>query len=1773
VRTKELQSNRTSWARPLALALALAALAAALLAATALARHTHHAPSQRTARTSKRYWCGTSPDCRATRASARSFLHHGRQRASSPIATASRVKHHAVARIAQTGTTPETTGPPEPSHTWTNYTNAGGEEGPQIAVNQTIQIACRVKGFKVEDGDEWWYLIASSPWNYGFYVSADAFYNNGQTEGSLLNTPLVDETVPECGAGEGTPETTGGETHTWSNYGDAGGTKGMTIGGGATVHIACKVLGLAVADGNNWWYRISQAPWNNAFYASADAFYNNGQTTGSLAGTPFVDETIATCPEPSEAGATAETAGGEAHTWTNYADAGGNEGQTVEAHQIIQIECKLQGFAVADGNTWWYRIKQAPWSGGFYVSADAFYNGAPATGSLIGTPYVDGRVPTCPSGLRPGEEMTGGEAHTWANYSHAGAAQGPTIPTSSAVAVSCRVQGWAAPDGNTWWYLVASAPWNNVYYVSADAFYNGAPPTGNLKGTPFVDPSIPVCVGNHEAPIASAIGSGHGVSNNPGCRAGDPVDCASGDFAQTFTDVSISGRGPGLQVSRTYNSLNASTPGLFGYGWSSTLDQHLTSTEDGTELITLDDGSVITAAPDGSGGYTLPASADAALQHNSDGTYTLTEHATERLTFSATGTLTAISDLNGNTTTLSYTAGLLTTVTDPSGRTLAIALNGTGQIATITDPLGRHTTYEYDNAGTLIAVTDPAGRAWRFKYDEAHRLTQMTDPRGGSTQNEYDTQDRVTAQTDPAGLTTRFAYTGENFSPVGGTTTVTDPHGSSTIEQYDNGFLMQITKAAGTAAQSTSSYTYDPSTLGITSTTDGNGHTSRTVYDNTGQPTSTTDALGNTTTYTYNQLQQALTTTTPLERTTSRTYDAAGSLTTSTDPEGNTTHYQHSDPSHPGDLTAVIDPEGRTETLTYNNDGNIATRSSHPREGITNTVAYSYDADSEPTCEAPANATAAGTTCTTTGPRAAGTVTNTYNADGELTASTNAAGHTTSYAYDLNGNQTEIVDPRGNKTITSYDPDSRITAKTIAAGTSSAATTRHSYDIAAGTSGCESVATATYCESITDPDSGKTVNYYDARDELIATKRPASSLTTYSYDPAGNRISLTDAAKRVTTYRYDADNRQIAIEYSDGSTPNVEYAYDADGHRTRMLDGTGTSSYQYDKDGRLTELTEGSGASTSYEYDQAGLIVKMTYPGGKTITKSYDGAGRLASITDWLDHTTTFGYDADGNVTVTSYPNGDTITDSYNANDALTAAAAVSSNHKTLASIAYTRNENELISSETGKKLTGTSAETYDPANRLTSSGSASYEYDAADNPTSIAGAGQSYNSEDELTHTSTGATYSYDAVGDRTSSTPAATPGTRYSYDQAGRLTETVGFDVPTIKTIKPTSGPASGGTTVTIKGEHLEHATTVTFGGTPATSLRIASGKSITAVSPAGSGTVDIVVSTGDATSAVTTADKFTYAGTGSPGKRAVKAAPASPAFSYAYNGDGLRTSQTTGSSTSRYTWNITISIPEITSDSANDYIYGPEGLPIEQISTNGTSSYYLHDAIGSTRALLSSSGTLAATFNYTAYGSPLKGTGTARTPILYGGGYTDETTGQIYLVHRYYDPSTAQFLTVDPALLTTEEAYTYGSGDPLNSSDRSGLWSVCFGVCVGHSDGSWGVGFGLGFSAGGVGSFSWGTRAVYYPSTGIYSWGLDIDSLGGFDIEEQNGRIIDGTVCAGVGRVPDFSLCSPSGGGGGSSPAYPDPYQSLHPNPLQLFRPTSAYVESRCSTRYLA
>jgi hypothetical protein len=102
------------------------------------------------------------------------------------------------------------------------------------------------------------------------------------------------------------------------------------------------------------------------------------------------------------------------------------------------------------------------------------------------------------------------------------------------------------------------------------------------------------------------------------------------------------------------------------------------------------------------------------------------------------------------------------------------------------------------------------------------------------------------------------------------------------------------------------------------------------------------------------------------------------------------------------------------------------------------------------------------------------------------------------------------------------------------------------------------------------------------------------------------------------------------------------------------------------------------------------------------------------------------------------------------------------------------------------------------------------------------------------------------------------------YAYESARiQLAEALGFapaTTPSITSLSPSSGLNSGGTSVTINGTDFTGATAVEFGGVQASSFTVNSSTRITAIAPAGNGTVTVQVFGPGGVSASTPNDLFT-------------------------------------------------------------------------------------------------------------------------------------------------------------------------------------------------------------------------------------------------------------------------------------------------------------------------
>jgi RHS repeat-associated protein len=851
---------------------------------------------------------------------------------------------------------------------------------------------------------------------------------------------------------------------------------------------------------------------------------------------------------------------------------------------------------------------------------------------------------------------------------------------------------------------------------------------------------------------ASLQWGGPGNPSAPGQQhptCGDPVSCATGNFSETQTDLSVGGRGVGLNLERTYNSQAgaASVKGAFGYGWSSSFSDHLV-VEPSVKLATLTqaNGSTVPFTEGTGGSFTAPAWTQDTLSGTKEAGYTLTLENQAKYKFAgASGRLGSITDRNGNATTLTYAeSGRLESIADPAGRKITLTYNGGGLVESAKDPMGHVAKYAYEGEN-LVSVTEPgeAEPRWRFKYDGSHQLTEMTDGRGGKTVNEYDGSHRVVSQLDPLKHKLTFEYTPFETKITNHTTgSVTDEHFTSTY------LPVSVTRGFGTASATTESFTYDSSNNELTRT-DGNNHTTKYGYDGASNRTSMLDPNKNETKWTCDATHDVETTTTPKGETTTIKRDANGNAESVSRPApGSTTQTTSYKYNAHGQLTSVEDPLKRIWKYEYNTNGDRTVEIDPETDKRT----WGYNEDSQETTMVSPNGHVVGAK------EVKFTTTTERDAQGRPTLVTAPLKHETKYTYDKNGNLESVTDPELNKTVYTYDADNQPTKveepnKTL---------------VETGYDGAGRVT------SQTDGNKHTTSYVRNAVEEVTEVVDPLLRKTTKEYDAAGNLTHLTDPAKRTTTYKYDPANRLTEVSYSDGKTHAVEYEYDVDGDRTKMIDRTGTSKYAYDQLDRLTEAKDGHGDVSSYEYDLANEKTKITYPNGKAVARAFDNVARLKSVTDWSEHTTKFAYDADSNLKSTAFPSGTTNEDTYAYDETdHMSEVKMAKGAEVLASLVYVRNKDSGVTKATTIGLPGEEkpAFTYDANGRLTKGAGIAYKYDAADNPTKLGMPTYTYDAASEL-ETGTGFKYTYDELGERTQSKPTVGPATNYAYDEAGNLT-----------------------------------------------------------------------------------------------------------------------------------------------------------------------------------------------------------------------------------------------------------------------------------------------------------------------------------------------------------------------------------------------------------------
>jgi RHS repeat-associated protein len=954
-------------------------------------------------------------------------------------------------------------------------------------------------------------------------------------------------------------------------------------------------------------------------------------------------------------------------------------------------------------------------------------------------------------------------------------------------------------------------------------------------------------------------------------------------------------------------------------------------------------------------------------------------------------------------------SGGAVTVRNGNGSTVQFVPNKTGYSAaarviatlvhngdlTYTYTLPDQTADLFSSIGVLTGLIDRNGYTTTLTYTGG-KLTGISDPSGRTITIGW-TGTHVTSVTSPLGRLWQYGYDGS-----GNLATVTTPESRVTTYGYDAQHRLTTTTLprGGTIVQAlydsnnrvksqtnqrslTTLYAY---AIGQTTVTDPAGHVTVYLFDDAMRITSVTRGFGTaqaaTTSYTYDNAGNRLTMTIDplgLQHTTVYTYNSAADMLTVTDPLQHTNTYTYNT-RH--EVLTAKDPLGVTTTNVYDDATGNMMSTSRPLVGppdYTQQTVFHYDDPVDP---------------------------------GDVTSITDPDYKVWTYGYNNHGDQTSVTDPLGDKTTASYNAD------------------------------------------------GQQVTSVSARGYVTGCGCAGSYTTQYTYWPDGQTHTVTDPLGHVTTSTYDGDGNLSSQVDADGNSTGFGYDLADELLTTTRADGT-TLQYTYDAAGNKASYTDGLNHQTTYLYDPLNRLKKTTAPGSQITTYVYDAASNLSTVTDPANQVTTYGYDNANRNTTIGYSDGTThgVIYTYDADgqrktmvDAGTTTYTVDSLHRLskvvrgAVTVIYGYNLRNLLGSityATGKQVTYT----YDDAGRATSvtdwlGGTTTLTPDPDGNTTSIVTptsdnvtATYTYNKADQLKTITdaqgptTLATFVYnpDPAGLLQSLTTSGTPqgNETYTYTKLNQL-KTVNTGSYSYDAGDNPTGLASGAT------QTFHNADTLCWTN-PTTVSNPSCG------SPPATATSYIYNSRGDRTTATTTGQPTTTYGYDQPNRLTSYTKGATTA-SYSYDGDGLRTSKTlNGGTPTPFTWGTIGGMPQLLYDGTTYLIYTPDGTTIEQI-TAGTPAYLHTDRIGSIR-LITAGGATTGAYAYDAYGKPTGHTGTATSPLQYAGQYLDTETGLYYLRARYYDPATAQFLTMDPAVELTQSAYGYVSSNPLNSTDPSG------------------------------------------------------------------------------------------------------------------------------------
>ncbi len=642
----------------------------------------------------------------------------------------------------------------------------------------------------------------------------------------------------------------------------------------------------------------------------------------------------------------------------------------------------------------------------------------------------------------------------------------------------------------------------------------------------------------------------------------------------------------------------------------------------------------------------------------------------------------------GQSVTYTYSGKLLETVTDTDGDTSRFVYNSDSNLEKLIKPDGSFVEFKYglmDKDGNLYTTqtVNEEGHAERFDYDRANRITTYTDHDGVTTVYKYDEDQQITEERYADGSTVKTTY-----NKAGNVLTRT-VNGSTTNFVYDaKDNLVKVQYADGSAE----SFTYDSNNNCIR-TVDRDKITTEFRYDAKGNCIGVIRGGQEAVNAQYNNKGLV----TDIYRNggsvTGRThfdYDAKGNTTSRTAYTKNAVIKETWTYDEQNRVLSYIDGEGQKFTYDYTEKtvtektpaGLLRTYTTNGRKDLvlieeTDTSTgekriFSYEYDKRHL----ATAVKAGAKLDDLQT----VVSYTYTKAGKALTETRKDEDTTwitEYVYDSAGRIEAVKRSKADKYGKTYTQP--ITQKYAYANTASG----REFTLISP-EGSRTVISYDRWNRVTDVKNALNENSHRSLSSGGRTVKEESShggLYTYGYDNAGNLASLGEQNKKQAKVEYNPDGSTKSVTDRLGNTTTFEY--DERGLLIKEKSPSAITVYEYDNVGRIKLVLVGSGSSLTksnatqyveYEYSDAGRKVKVIYGGLYETNYMLNAWGEVVTVTDGMGNTITYEYDSIGRTKALYDAYGAKAEYSYNAVGRISSVTAPNGAKKT-----YEYNELYLV--------------------------------------------------------------------------------------------------------------------------------------------------------------------------------------------------------------------------------------------------------------------------------------------------------------------------------------------------------------------------------------------------------------------------------------------------------------------------------------------------------------